>query len=206
MDTSHCVFCNSTTHLTRCCNSNFGGKRKGIDARCFMLEDVCPTFSQFNHNELKYIACKKALYEQANNESDRMGRAYNRKYVRNPIPTTLSKRQIVIALEKRWKGFASIRLLRNTPPESDTCPICMDVNTTTSWFSEKTSTWDTEIYSATYELYTTSCNHTFCNPCWKAHAERNHKMGEYVGGVWDETPFISCPMCRAKMPISLVPH
>ena len=206
MEASHCDFCNSTTHPTRCCNSNFGGKRKGIDNRWFMLEDVCPVFGEFNHNELKYIACKKALYEKGNNVSDRMGRDYNRKYIRNPIPITLSKRHLVIALEKRWNGLAPIRLLRNTPPENDTCPICIDVNITTSRFSEATSEWKTTISSETSELCITVCNHTFCNPCWKAHVARNCKMGEYVAGVWDETPFIACPMCRTKMTISRVPR
>ena len=219
MRKQHCIFCNSKTHTTMSCNSNFGGKRTDIDSRLFMLEDICPDFYKYKLNELRYIACTKAVYEKANPNSmiyfwDKLGREYNRKYIRNPIPITLSKRQLIIALEKRWRGFAPVRLIQMTPPECDTCPICMEVELNSPpIFSPEHSEWECSdwvedvnpIDGAAYNtcrgdrIVITPCKHKFCARCFIGHANTNRKEERYISNRWVNSPHVACPMCRTHI-------
>jgi hypothetical protein len=196
MSDERCVFCNSATHTMAKCNSNFNGQRKQIDDLWrFLVQDKCPDFNTYPLNQLRYIAYHFARYEKAIPlKRGSMGHKYNRKYLLNPISLTLSKPRTVRALVERWTGFKSVRDLRSSVPEGDSCPICIETPLTVPKWDLEHSKWDMEYCLADDDdlLIITKCKHLFCGSCWNAHLRSNIRrdhLGEYV----------ACPMCRSRV-------
>ena len=194
---NRCLYCNSLSHPSRACNSNMNGRRNLLDsmANCMMLKE-CPDFSSFAINELRYIATNYAMYEKTTWPYDHMGNRYNRKYLLHPISMTLSKNRTVRALVDRWTGFAPVRELRLSEPESNDCPICYDNMFVYHWDQCSASWKDRWVYTygAKYEcpMVVDNCKHTFCGRCWAGHTEQNKKYDALRGQY-----FVNCPLCRA---------
>jgi hypothetical protein len=193
-----CEFCNSASHTMYSCNSNMNGRRESLDRgwNC-MMDEECPNFYKLHVNELRYVAYHYAEYENAVHCSyQKATQHYNRKFRLRPIPLSLSKKQMIHALEQRWNGFQSVRDLYKNPPtvDGDDCPICLESVASYDW-SYETASWKED-------CVTTVCKHRFCTKCWNHHIEKNSR---YSGSRWaytdDDRKHVCCPMCRHEIEV-----
>ena len=106
-----CVFCNSLSHKKENCNSSFNGRRNYLDQGWdFQMHDICPNFATITVNELRYVAWHYAAYEGAIHDwSKKTTQQYNRKFKFRPIDLTLSRRQLIKELVRRWEVFQPVR-------------------------------------------------------------------------------------------------
>ena len=194
-----CEFCNSASHTMHRCNSNMNGRRELLDTgwNC-MMDHTCPKFEMLRANELRYVAYHYAQYENAVHCSDqRTTQHYNQKFRLRPIPLSLSKKQMIHALQQRWAGFQPVRDLSKDPPnvvDGDDCPICLESVASYAW-SNVTASWKED-------CVTTVCKHRFCTKCWNSHIERNLRYSGWQGADGDGgRAHICCPMCRHEIEV-----
>jgi hypothetical protein len=196
-----CVFCNSLSHKMEKCNSTLNGRRNHLDQGWdFQMHDECPNFELLAVNELRYVAWHYAEYEGAIHDwSKKTTQQYNRKFKFRPIDLTLSRRQLIKELVRRWEVFQPVRdLVKNKPEpteEEDECPICLDCDTTTYDWSPNISNWVKK-----NENITTECKHSFCKKCWITLLEKSNNQRHYwVGHEYKVDICVSCPMCRHEL-------
>lgn len=195
-----CIFCNSLSHKMEHCNSTFNGRRESLETGWrFLMDDLCPNFEILAANELRYVAYHHAAYEGAIHDwREKTTQQYNRKFKFRPVDLTLSKKQLIRELTRRWIGFRHVRELSKNKPkptEEDECPICLDCTTTSHEWSYNISNW-----VKCEDKVTTECKHSFCKTCWTTLLEKSDNQRHYwVGREYKVDICVSCPMCRHQI-------
>jgi len=205
MSSIRCTFCNSGSHATERCNSNFKGRRTHLDSlRECMLHDKAPTFGEYPVNELRYIASLYKKFQKTVHLHNSIAPCILR-VLNSHIPMTLTKRRLVNELMHRWNLYDSVRERKLSEPICDDCPICLDNMSIPIWNPRKLN-WELisikrDNLNASFNgNILTECKHEFCGACWERHLDKNGKL-EYLA-IGNEMTIL-CPLCRHKMIYSI---
>lgn len=171
------------------------------------------------------------VYENSDNlivccEKKNTGPNFDKELQYNPIPLTLSKKQLKKELIKKWDKIHALRIKKEDgPPEVPhdyTCPICMEEMGRYEWFHYEYR-FVTKITSRHYSDYNecgsnpvkTSCGHMICSNCTSKLVGYSSTNGVEFRTFSDYGSYgfhhqaivrdqllrmynLSCPLCRAN--------
>lgn len=207
-----CLLCNCVSHTTECCNSNMKGRREIMSEMDCMMSANMPDFKSFPVNELRYIVVDYQYSLDYITFPSAIIDLSKIKLIRRKISLTLPKTRMVCELVKRWHLYAPIRSSKQTPPEDEECPICIECMTKSRWNPSRLR-WDiceakTPPLDALFPRnIKTQCGHVFCGSCWERHYTTNSKYDhtdtdEIDWGEESHRMYLSCPLCRHMLRFS----
>ena len=171
------------------------------------------------------------VYENSDNlivccEKKNTGPNFDKELQYNPIPLTLSKKQLKKELTKKWEKIHALKRKRKDGPQEllseHSCPICMEDMGTYQWFHYEYrfvtnfKRVKSEIqHGRTCYKYTngtnpvkTSCGHIMCSNCtsrlvpnanFRALSDYNHEVCRDAATYRLYLMYnMSCPLCRSN--------